>query len=270
VGLACPSCRTGAIGIGRQRDWNRTDTAIARAYLRVQFAPVCLGGGCMKKIAIERARMDGKYFFPFAAALAFLFWAPVCQAQLVAGRDFELLQPAQPTADRAKVEVMEFFSYGCHSCNDFYPYLAQWASKLPKDVVLVKTAISLGYPQWEPLARTYYALQASGELARLDKAVFHAVHDQRLRLYDDQSIIQWAATQRVDAQKFAALLSRDFSVATQARQAESAARSYKALSTPMVIVDGKYRLISSKPYAEWPGLIDQLIAKARAEKKANQ
>ena len=36
------------------------------------------------------------------------------------GRDFSVVEPAVPTDSAGKIEVLEFFSYGCSHCADLY------------------------------------------------------------------------------------------------------------------------------------------------------
>jgi len=187
------------------------------------------------------------------------------QAQLVAGRDYRDIKPPQLTADKTKIEVIEFFSYGCHSCADFAPFFGPWESKQAADVTVVRVPISLGHPQWEPLVRTYYALLMSGDLKRLDKSLFDAINTQRRNLTTDAEIVKWVGQQGVDGAKFAALL-KSFSVVSKAAEAETTAKRYKVHQTPTVVVDGKYLLATNKAFSEWPLLMDQLVGKVRAEK----
>ena len=60
------------------------------------------------------------------------------------GKDYTMISPAQPTEDANKIEVIEFFSYGCTHCADFNPLLNAWAAKSPGDVVLKKVPVSFG------------------------------------------------------------------------------------------------------------------------------
>jgi thiol-disulfide isomerase/thioredoxin len=60
---------------------------------------------------------------------------------------------------RPRLEVIEFFSYGCPHCSDFHPLVSKWATALPSDVVFKRVPISFGRPQWASLARLYYALR---------------------------------------------------------------------------------------------------------------
>ena len=41
------------------------------------------------------------------------------------GKDYKLLNPPQP-ASAKKVEVLEFFFYGCSHCFDLHPAMSVW------------------------------------------------------------------------------------------------------------------------------------------------
>jgi thiol:disulfide interchange protein DsbA len=82
--------------------------------------------------------------------------------------------------------VIEFFSYGCPHCSEFHPVVSRWAAALPADVVFKRVPVSFARPQWASLARLFYALEATGDLARLDVAVFNALHQGGAKLYDDR------------------------------------------------------------------------------------
>ena len=102
----------------------------------------------------------------------------------VADQEYRLLAAPQPTASPGKIEVLELFSYGCPHCSEFYPLLNAWLAKQPKDVVLRREALSLGREAWVNLARAYYALKVTGDLPKLDGALFHALHEEHLPLFD--------------------------------------------------------------------------------------
>jgi thiol:disulfide interchange protein DsbA len=204
------------------------------------------------------------------AVLAAAGSGPV-RAQLLEGRDYRALATPQPTTSPGKIEVVEFFSYACPHCNVFYPIVTPWAAKLPKDVVFRRIAVSYGRPQWVNLSRAYYALQADGDLARFDGALFHAIHDEHLPLFDEQSIGDWVGKQGGDASRFSnAYVS--FGVNNQTVQADQMAESYQIEAIPSLAVNGKYVVISptqaadeEQTFRELLTLTDQVIAKARAE-----
>jgi len=126
---------------------------------------------------------EAKWWWLLAAVLAVN--APPSVGQPAEGTDYKRVVPPQPTDSPGRIEVIEFFSYGCPHCNAFYPVINAWAAKLPKDVVFKRVAVSFNRPQWISLARAYYALQATGDLPALDGALFHALHAENLQLFDE-------------------------------------------------------------------------------------
>ena len=205
----------------------------------------------------------------FVMTLALLAVVLPARAQLAVGRDYVPIVPAQTSDHPAKIEVIEFFSYGCPHCSDFHPVLGKWAATLPGDVVLVRVPITFGRPQWASLAKLYYALEATGDLARLDGAVFEALHRKGSKLYDDRSVADWVKAQGVDGKKFADAYS-SFGVVSKVKRADQMAQAYKIQGVPALAVDGKY-LVLGKEIKGLPDLVlltDQVIDLARSERKA--
>ena len=62
-----------------------------------------------------------------------------------------------------------------------------WAAKLPADVVFKRIALP-GSPFYALMSKLYYTLEATGDVDRLDSAVFNAIHGKGLKLIDAKSI----------------------------------------------------------------------------------
>ncbi|SBT04936.1 Thiol:disulfide interchange protein DsbA [Candidatus Accumulibacter aalborgensis] len=201
-----------------------------------------------------------------AITLALLAVALPARAELVSGRDYVPIVPAQLTDNPAKLEVLEFFSYGCPHCSEFHPTVSKWSAALPGDVVFKRVPISFGRPQWASLARLYYALEATGDLTRLDGAVFIALHKDGIRLYDDKSIIEWVSAQGVDGKKFTDAYN-SFGVVSKARRGDQMAQAYRIQGVPALAIDGKYLVTGkeTKGFSELTAIADQVINKARSE-----
>lgn len=180
------------------------------------------------------------------------------------GTDYRSLEPVQHTDAPSKIVVIEFFSYGCPHCNEFYPLITAWAAKLPKDVVLEKVATGMGRTAWTNLAKAYYALAATGDLRRLDGKIFHAIHEERQPLFDEKAISTWAAANGVNAAKFTTAFD-SFGVNTKLTEAEQMVDNYKIEGVPGLAIDGKY-VVMGKSFEEMLSNADALIAKARAER----
>jgi thiol:disulfide interchange protein DsbA len=189
---------------------------------------------------------------------------PVAAAPLQQGRDYEPIQPPQPGESAGKIEVLEFFSYGCPHCKDFHPLVMAWAAKLPKDVSFKRVPVTFGRAAWRNLARLYHSLQATGDLVRLDTTVFRAIHEQRINLYTDKSISAWVQGQSVDAKRFAAAF-ESFTVNTQVARDEQLEKNYKVQGVPLLTVAGRYAVTgqAAKGLADLLPIADGLIGMAR-------
>ncbi|HMW55173.1 MAG TPA: thiol:disulfide interchange protein DsbA/DsbL [Accumulibacter sp.] len=203
-----------------------------------------------------------------AITLAMLAVVLPVRAELVVGRDYVPIIPAQMTDTPAKIEVIEFFSYGCPHCSDFHPIVGKWAAALPSDVTFKRVPVTFGRPPWASLARLFYALEATGDLAKLDSAVFDALHKAGSKLYDDKSITAWVAAQGVDAKRFTEAYN-SFAVVSKAKRADQMVQTYKIQGVPAMTVDGKYLVTGKelKGLAELPSLTDQVIGMARTDRK---
>jgi protein dithiol oxidoreductase (disulfide-forming) len=197
-----------------------------------------------------------------AAALCVLAAPAYAQVQ---GQDYELLTPPQPTARADKVEVIEFFSYGCPHCYAMAPQIEKWAAQLPANTTFVRIPVSFGRREWGQLSRAYYALEATGDLARLDDAVFDGIHRDHKQLFSEDALAAWAAENGVEAAKFRAAFESP-GVSAKALRAEQLSRDYKVNSVPHVIVDGKY-IVMGKSHEDTLQIARQLVDKAAAEKK---
>lgn len=201
----------------------------------------------------------------FAALLACMLAVPAYSQ--VENKDYRVLNPAQPTETAGKVEVIEFFSYGCPHCYAMHPLLKSWGAQLPSNAVLVRVPVSLGHREWGQLSRAYYALEAMGELARLDDKLFETLHEQKRPLYDEDSIVAWAAEQGLDEKKFRAAFNSS-ETSAKAFRAEQMARNYKVNSVPYLAVAGKYTVLG-RTHEEMLVNARKLIEKSASEKQAS-
>jgi thiol:disulfide interchange protein DsbA len=201
--------------------------------------------------------------FRIVAVLLCMLAAPA-YAQ-VENQDYKKLAPAQPMALSDKVEVVEFFSYGCPHCYAMQSHIEKWAAELPPNVRFVRVPVSFGRREWGQLSRAYYALEATGDLARLDDALFGGIHKDGQRLFDEDSLAAWAGEHGVDAGKFRAAFESP-GVSAKTMHAEQLSRLYTVNSVPTVVVDGKYVALG-KTHEEVLKIARQLIDKSAAERQ---
>ena len=171
---------------------------------------------------------------------------------------------AVETGDR--IEVIEFFWYGCPHCFDLEPFLKKWTAKLPKDVEFRRIP-AVPTERWLPNARTFYTLEAMGLLDKLHGEVFDAIHIDRVNFNDEKTQLEWMARKGVDRARFTEAW-KSFSVQSKTKRAIQQTQAFDINGVPALVVDGKY--VTTVSMAGSPeGLmqtLDELIAKARAER----
>jgi thiol:disulfide interchange protein DsbA len=188
----------------------------------------------------------------------------------ILNKDYRLVSPPQPTETGNKIEVIEFFYYGCSHCYDLEPYLKKWTSSAPKDVAFRRIP-AVFRDDWVPLTKTFYTLEALGEINRLQNAVFEAIHVKQINLNNEQTLLDWMEQHGVDRKKFADAYN-SFSVNNRAEFAKKLTRAYGVEGTPTLVVDGKYLTGPGMTGSHESALqvLDELINKARQERSSKR
>jgi thiol:disulfide interchange protein DsbA len=197
------------------------------------------------------------------AALGLFAAVDAGAAELKEGLDFRTINPPL-TADKNKIEVTEFFWYGCPHCFDFEPALAAWVKKLPADISFRRVPAIFPNNKWMPGARLYYTLEAMNQLEKMHSGVFSAIHVERLRLEDEKIMSEWVAKMGVDPKRFSETWS-SFGVQTRVQQARDLTTAAGLTGVPAVMVHGRYLALTPGDYDQLLANIDQLIARVRAE-----
>lgn len=151
----------------------------------------------------------------------------------------KLSQPAPVSAPSGKVEVVEFFWYGCPHCHHFEPSLLPWIAKLPADVAFKRVPVAFRENPFGLHQRLYYALEGMGLLPTIHAKVFHAMHVEKLKLDTIESITDFVVRQGVDKAKFLAMFNA-FAMQTKIKQARALADAYKIDGVPALGVAGRY------------------------------
>ena len=183
-------------------------------------------------------------------------------AEPEAGKEYTVLNPAQPTHSGNKIEVLEFFFYGCSHCFKLHPIISPWEKKMPKDVEFTYVP-AIFNPSWEPMARTFYALELLGQRSQLHDDLFNAWNVSNMDLTDEAKITDFVAQHGVDRKKFSDAYN-SFSMQSKVTRAKQMGQTYGIRGTPTLIVDGKYLITGLHP-AETMQALNALIDKARKE-----
>ncbi|MCF8180241.1 MAG: thiol:disulfide interchange protein DsbA/DsbL [Limnohabitans sp.] len=181
------------------------------------------------------------------------------------GFDYRVLPITQPIDAKGKVEVIEFFWYGCPHCYEFEPELKGWIKRQNKDVVFKKVPIAFR-EELMPHSQLFYALEALGKGDTLNDKVMFAMHRENKRLLNENEIADWVAAQGVDRNAFLAAY-RSFAVLSKARAANQLGNAYRIDGVPTVAVQGKYITSPSiaGSRAKAVNIMDFLVNKVRKD-----
>src|ERR1700744_3135412 len=188
-------------------------------------------------------------------------------ADPAAGKDYTVLQPPQPVdAPAGKIEVIEFFWYGCPHCNAFDPYLETWLQKQGPDVVFKRVPVAFR-DDFIPHSKMYYALDALGLARQLTPKVFNEIHVNKNYLLTPEDQAKFLAKNGVDPKKYMDAYN-SFSTQSEIQRDKKMLDDYKIDGVPTLAVQGKYE---TGPAAtnSLPGTIqvlDYLVSQIRAKK----
>lgn len=183
----------------------------------------------------------------------------------IEGRDYRRLGTPAPVPGHGKIDVVEFFWYGCPHCNALEPTLEAWAARLPADVVLRRMPVIFGALH-EGHAKMFFALEAMGQLEAMHRRIFAAMHVQRRRLDKPEDMAAFIAEQGVDRKKFEEAFNA-FGVATKVRQSKQLAQAYGVDGVPCLGIAGRYLTAGSMAGTNERALqvADLLIAQSRKQ-----
>jgi thiol:disulfide interchange protein DsbA len=169
--------------------------------------------------------------------------------------------PSQSTDSGDKIEVLEFFWYGCTHCFSFEPYLKSWKKTKPANVEFVRVP-AIFRPEWEVHARTYYALSNMGVIEDVHGKIFDAMNKYKRKLNNMGVMADFVEKYDVNREEFIKEYN-SFSVDGMVRKAKKKLKAYKIEGVPSVAVNGKYLTSGSMSgsYDNLIKIINHLIEK---------
>jgi thiol:disulfide interchange protein DsbA len=163
----------------------------------------------------------------------------LAQGEPVEGTSYVKLSQPIPMAAGGKIEVVEFFWYGCPHCSIFEPTLAAWQKKLPADVSFRRAPVVFREEPFTTHQKLYYSLEAMDLVDAMQRKVFHAIQVDQAKLDKLPDILTFMAKNGVDTAKFTDAFN-SFSVQTKARQAKQLAEAYRIDGVPTLGIHGRY------------------------------
>lgn len=212
----------------------------------------------------------GRWLF----SLALLLTTFGVAAQVRSSLPYRTIDPAKPPisgvlgdSPRDKIEVIQFFYYGCPHCFDQQPLLEDWLERKPADVEF-RYVPALRSDRWLTLTRAYFALERLGEARRLHRPIYDVINFDGVMLSDEKRLVEWAAKNGVDAARFTVTLASP-EVAALVEAARRLSLEYDVRATPTLVVAGRYLFSSGEAgsHHEALRLLDQFVELARRERK---
>jgi thiol:disulfide interchange protein DsbA len=196
------------------------------------------------------------------AALALFATLTMGLALAQAPREITPLNPPQPVENDGKVEVLEFFAYGCIHCANLEPKLEIWAKKQPADVKLKRVPAPFAVRGVDSIP-IFYTLEAMGLQEKLHQKIFDAVNVENVNLGAPALLNKWLEKQGVDPKKYEEM-QKSFSVQNKINRARNMSQDYKIAATPTLVVNGRYLLEQAGSSERMFENADRLIGEARA------
>lgn len=178
--------------------------------------------------------------------------------------DYRVIKP-QPVAVANRIEVIDFFWYGCPHCNNLQPALERWIGNKPADVLVRRIPVILR-DSWAPHARIYYTLEALGEVERLHQRVYHGYHVEELHMSKPEVMSAWAQRNGIERERWEQAYNSP-EVRRKVEEAARLTRAYQVTGTPSLVVNGRY--LTSGNMAESLNrvveIVDGLVHKMRSD-----
>ncbi|MDO4230599.1 MAG: thiol:disulfide interchange protein DsbA/DsbL [Lautropia sp.] len=140
-------------------------------------------------------------------------------------------------APAGKIEVVEFFWFGCPHCYSLEPVIEPWIKKLPDDVVFRREHVPFFGQQHQQL---FYTLQALG---RTDDAtlntVFEAIQRQRKQMKNVDEMVEVLSAAGIDGDKFRSTFN-SFGVRTAMQRSNRLVSAYGLDGVPVLAINGQH------------------------------
>ncbi|MBX2885853.1 MAG: thiol:disulfide interchange protein DsbA/DsbL [Granulosicoccus sp.] len=151
----------------------------------------------------------------------------------------EITPPINTQSEPGRVEVTEFFWFGCPHCFAFEPTINAWVADKPEHVDFRREAPPLN-PGWLDHSKAFYAAEILGVTDVIFEPLFHAIHVEKRRLRRAEEIAQFAGELGVDSEKFLQTMN-SFAVRTRINHAMQMSAAAGITGVPSIVINGAYR-----------------------------
>ncbi len=173
------------------------------------------------------------------------------------GRDYGSLLRPLPVKEDGVVDVVEVFWYGCGHCFNLAPITAKWSKQQDSSVNYQKMPVTWG-PIHQLHAKLYYTIEALGIGDTAHSAVFTAMHKEGNFLGSEGAILEFLEKLGVDQSETIKYMN-SFAVRQRVKRAIELSKQFKVTATPMIFVDGQYRIEAKGGHTKMLKVVDHVI-----------
>ena len=179
------------------------------------------------------------------------------QAEFKLGKDYQLIDNPLPVRQDGMVEVSEIFWYGCNHCYSFESTINNWDANKPDYVKFSKMPVT-----WSQIHQLHASLYHTIEALKLGKgahtAVFTTIHKENNFLASQKSVVKFLSKLGVEEEKSKQYLN-SFAVKQKVSRGIQVSKQLRITSVPMIIVDGKYMIVSKPSRQEMLEVLDYVV-----------
>ena len=177
------------------------------------------------------------------------------------GRDYGSLSNPLPVKQDGVVDVVEVFWYGCGHCFNLAPVVSRWAKQQDASVNFQKMPVTWG-PVHQLHAKLFYTIEALGAGDTVHSAVFTAMHKEGNFLASEGAILKFLEKLGMDRSETIKYMN-SFSVRQKVKRATELSKQFKVTATPMIFIDGRYRIEAKGGHSKMLKVVDHVIALQR-------
>ncbi len=216
-----------------------------------------------------------KFILAMSALVFFTFSVLTSEEEMFeAGLDYLILEGELKRTDTEKIEVVEYFSYGCVHCFRFERHIKKWLETISEDVAFAREAVVMRESAI-PYARAFYAAEELEVTKKVHDLMFRTIHTERTSMRSDDRLTTFFEEQaEIAPDKFLEVLYsekvRDRILATH-EDFDVVGRASVA-STPQIVVDNRYVVTTrtAGSQARIFQIVDFLVDSIRTETESSR
>ena len=184
------------------------------------------------------------------------------------GEHYQVVPKPEKFPAHDKIEVLEFFWYGCPHCYQFESDIAPWLAHKPEEVTFRRVPHNMGRSAGDMHELGYHIAENLGIVKRIHPEMFKAIHDHKQAMDSISDICSLFV-------KFGGVTDEQCHAAAEDEEVKHASdfddfliRRYGVVNVPTLVVDGRYlsNAVMAGGTSKLIQVLDFLIAKQKVER----